>query len=373
MKMLYLANIRLPTEKAHGMQTMKMCEAFAEAGCDITLAVPTRRNVIREDPFTYYGIHSRFCLMRLVVPDLLSFGKIGYLISLYIFSERARFLDSFWASDIIYSRDALVLARYVLLGRKLVFEAHERPTFLARFVALRAYRVVVISKGLERAYVDIGIEPEKIIVAPDAVDLDLFTTSDESSVLRRKLGLPLDKKIVMYTGSFYRYAWKGVDVLLDAAAYLPDKYLVVVVGASEIEYDELRGRNVSSRVRIIRRRPHQEIPLYLKASDVLVLPNKKGDATSEFYTSPLKLFEYMASGVPIVASRLPSIEEILSEQNSCLVEAGDASKLANGIRKVVDDGQLGQSVASQARADVLSHTWSQRAKTIRNFIEPTHV
>ena len=116
------------------------------------------------------------------------------------------------------------------------------------------------------------------------------------------------------------------------------------------------------------RQPHQKIPLYLKAADVLVLPNKKGESISEKYTSPLKLFEYMVSQRPIVASNLPSIREILNENNAILFEPNNFKSLALGIKKLIQNKDLAEHLANQAWLEAQKYTWSTRTKKIIEFI-----
>jgi len=118
---------------------------------------------------------------------------------------------------------------------------------------------------------------------------------------------------------------------------------------------------------LITQKPNKEIPFYLKAADVLVLPNKKGEDISEKYTSPLKMFEYMASKRPIVASDLPSIREILNDHNSIIMEPNDPQKLAEGIKEALNQ-DLSQKISQQAFSDVQSYTWEKRTKKILEFI-----
>lgn len=108
---------------------------------------------------------------------------------------------------------------------------------------------------------------------------------------------------------------------------------------------------------------------FLKAADILVLPNVPTSEESVKYTSPVKLFEYMASGVPIIASDLPSIREILNEQNAILVRADDPAALAEDINKVLQDNELSNSISKQALIDVKDHTWENRAQKIIDFLD----
>ena len=113
------------------------------------------------------------------------------------------------------------------------------------------------------------------------------------------------------------------------------------------------------------------VPKYLAASDVLVLPNSE-KGLSEF-TSPLKLFEYMAAKRPIVASDLPSLREILSESNAVMVRPDDPAALAEGIQKVLEDEELAKKLAGNAYIDVQQYSWDKRAMRILEFVGGHHV
>ena len=106
----------------------------------------------------------------------------------------------------------------------------------------------------------------------------------------------------------------------------------------------------------------------MKAADALVLPNKKEEKISELYTSPLKLFEYMASGRPIIASDLPSLREVLDENSAVFFESGDSSQLAESIKNILNNENLGRSISSRAFEKVKNHTWENRAKKILDFV-----
>jgi glycosyltransferase involved in cell wall biosynthesis len=98
------------------------------------------------------------------------------------------------------------------------------------------------------------------------------------------------------------------------------------------------------------------------------LPNSKKSEISKKYTSPMKLFEYMASGIPIVASDLPSIREILNESNSVLVDPDIPKSIINGIIEVITNKSLANKISEQSFLDVENYTWSKRAINILEFI-----
>ena len=363
MKILYIANIRLPTEKAHGVQIMKTCEAFVKAGVEIELVVPTRHNELTAGPFTYYGVPDNFFkVVTLRVPDLIRYGRPGFLVSSMWFSERARWGKSFWTADIIYSRDALVLAQYLLLGRKLVFEAHAKPSFVARIVARCAYRVVVISHALGEVYMAAGVPAERIIVAPDAVDEHLFDTVPGKNEVRKILGLPLVQHIVMYTG--HLYARKGADTLAEAASNVPEALFVFVGGTVEDLAHFKKRWGSQENIRIIGHIAPERVPSYLRAADVLVIPNSGKSEDTARFASPMKLFEYMASGTPIVASDVPSIREVLRDQEAFFVEADSPAALAEGVASAFakEDEAHERAVSAQRKAG--EYSWEKRVRHI---------
>ncbi len=365
MRILYLANIRMPTERAHGTQIMKTCEAFARAGNAVTLAVPTRWTHLPDEPFAYYGIErSAFSLARLPVIDTVSMGKIGFLFEQLTFAKCAFWYALFRKDDLVYSRDTIPLFYISLAKRNFVYEAHlPRWSWHVAFLARRARKIVVISEGLKEWYVERGIPAERIVVAHDAYDPAAFSTTVEKAAVRARLNLPEDVFIPMYIGSLE--AWKGYRTFLDAAALTPGA-LFTVIGGKESEIEKLKAEYPS--VRFLGQQPYRDLPENQQAADVLVIPNTAKDLLSSRFTSPLKVFAHMASGVPIVASDVPSIREILSEETALFVAPDDPTSLAEGIRKVELDALAPLERASRAREAVLAYSWSARAKLILDAV-----
>ncbi|MCX6731757.1 MAG: glycosyltransferase family 4 protein [Candidatus Parcubacteria bacterium] len=370
MRLIYIANARIPTEKAHGLQIMKMCEAFAQKGLKVELVIPWRFNRIKEDPFAYYDIKKNFKITKIPSLDLIKFGKIGFWIQSFSFAKIASGYAFFKKSDIIYSRDVLPLFFLSFFGKNIVWESHgaQNNPIIGRTIK-KCDKVVAITKGVKDFYVQkYNIDEDKILVASDAVDLKEFDITISKKEARQKLNLPKNKRIILYSGSFYLYDWKGIDVLLGAAKYFDDKYLFVLVGGAEKEILEIKEKFNLKNILLIGHQPHSLIPIFLKAADVLVLPNKKGDANSEKYTSPMKLFEYMASGVPIVASDLPSIREILNKNNAVLVEPNNPAALTERIKNMLQNPELADKISKQAYLDVQNYTWEKRAEKILDFV-----
>lgn len=369
-RFIYIVNARIPTEKAHGIQIMKMCEAFAEKA-ELDLIIPKRINWIKKNAFDYYGIEKNFKIRKLFCLDLIPFDK--YLGHLALWIESATFFIFvlpyilFKKADVIYTRDKFLLA-FSFLKKNLVFEAHTFPKkyFLYSLFLDKVKKIIVITDKLKDLFIKQGIDSNKILTAPDGVDLEKFDIKETQQECRKKLNLVLDKKIVLYTGHLYK--WKGVQVLADSSQYLNKNILIYFVGGTEKHVKEFKTKNSNTNLIVAGHKPHQQIPYWLKAADVLVLPNSGKQNISKYWTSPIKLFEYMSSKRPIIASDLPSIREILNRNNSVLIEPDNAKVLADGIKNALKNLNFSTKISNQAFKDVQDYTWKKRAGKILRFI-----
>jgi glycosyltransferase involved in cell wall biosynthesis len=386
MKILYIANVRLPTEKAHGIQIMNMCEAFGRQGADVNLIIPWRFNRIKDDPFEYYGAEKNFKITKIPSIDSVKLGKIGFWIQSFSFAKIVLLYLFFSAiggsafgrkkADIIYSRDELPLFILSFFKKNLFWEIHNSVfNFAVKIILKKCKGIVAISRGLKDFYVEKGIRTDKFLIAPDGVDVEKFKIQISKFKAREKLNLPPDKKIILYTGHLYE--WKGAATLLEAARefQIPNSefqnIIFIFVGGTKKDEENFRQRAVGlNNVIIVGHRPHREIPYWLKAADVLILPNSAKEKISGLYTSPLKLFEYMASGVPIVASDLPSIREVLThEENAILITPDSPERLAEEIKNVLQNHDFTDKISKQAYSDVEKYTWEKRAEKILTFIK----
>lgn len=368
-KIYYITNLKLPTEKAHGYQIVKTCEALAKKGAEVKLVMPLRESHIREDIFDFYGVKRVFAAEYLRGFDFRKWERWLGGVWFWMHKRSFRWRVRKWARDkegIFYTREDEIADELTKMGKQVFYEAHNKPRWWRLHLRLvRGVKgIVAISKGLKDEYTRAGWPGEKIIVAADAVDLEEFDPPvggrNSKLEIRNQLGLPVDRKIAVYVGSWHK--WKGVDVLIEAASKLDSVLFVLVGGISSFK---VKGNNIL----LVGQKDRKEVPKWMAAADVLVLPNSGREDISRFYTSPLKMFEYMAAGRPIVASDLPSIREVLSEETAVLVEPDDAGALAAGIRKVFEDEEgLAVRIAERAKKEVEKYTWESRVKIILNFI-----
>ncbi|MBX2866359.1 glycosyltransferase family 4 protein [Candidatus Kaiserbacteria bacterium] len=359
---LYATAARLSRRKAHVVSILNMCDSLHKRGHVVTLAVPKEEEV--EEVVAQYDISPEVNIVQVPTIDIswLS-AKVREWVRLWSFGKAVRMLSE--EHDVVLTRDwalTLYVEDYIFL--------HGKPDFSRRNWKKRlenAQGIVVVNSIIKRILVDAGIEEGKIHVAPNGVDIASFSLDMNAQEMRGELGLPEDAKIVMYTGSFYLHDWKGVQVLLEAAALLPE-YAFVMVGGGTAEIEGIKKEYKGDNIILREKQPHKDIPRYLQAADILVIPNTDNAKEGSHYTSPIKLFEYMASGRPIVASKLPSIQEIATEDIVQFVKTGDAEDLARGITEVLSDENTAATLAQRAREEVQNYTWDARARVVENIL-----
>lgn len=377
MKIIYIANARLPTEKAHGFQICKMCESFAWTGYRVVLIIPRRFNWIKKDPFEYYEIERNFSVRKLPCLDLIPWdkyiGHLGMWIETFTFNFFVFFYLLFNKADIIYTREKLLLP-LALLKNNLVWECHAFPGHFSvySFFVKKLRAVIVVTRKLKQLFLEKGVLGRKVLVAPDAVDLRVFDLNLSKERARKKLGLPLDKAIIGYFGRFRTMGMeKGVGYILRALAFLPQEVIFLGAGGSRDDIDyycaKAKKLKVEQRVIFIERVGQNKLAQYQKACDALLMPFPHNQHYA-FYMSPVKMFEHMAAKRPIVSSDLPSIRDILNKENAILVEPDNVSALVEAIRMVLENKKMAQEISAKAYQDVQEHTWQKRAERILHFI-----
>lgn len=386
--MIYISGTRIPSERAHSYQIMKMCEVFTQNDVQVKLLHPFRFNTPAmkqvQDIWSYYGVEDRFKMVKLFALDLPALKRLSQRLWFFVRALSYSFSVIVYllfqklkrGPFTVYSRDkisVLMISRLKWILRvKIFYEIHDFPESRTRTVIDRYRRLdglIVITEHLKRLYTEAGIETEKILVAPDGVDLKRFGSGGNKSKVRHELGLPVEQKIIGYTG--HLFPWKGVYTLADSAQYLQDSMIMIVGGTPEDfkRFEAVVKGKGHNNILLIGHVPPHSVPLYLVACDVLVLPNSAKYRISQYYTSPLKLFEYMAAKRPIVASDLPSIREILTDgKNAILVAPDDPRALADGIKRLLDDDCLAECVSDRALEKVQKYTWQRRAEFILRYI-----
>jgi glycosyltransferase involved in cell wall biosynthesis len=232
-----------------------------------------------------------------------------------------------------------------------------------------ATRIFVVSDVERRNLEKRGVNSDKIIINPNGVDPSTFYPGAGGSEVRRKLGFRESDLVIGFVGTFG--PWHGVLVLAEAIkgilADLPVKFLLVGSGSLHAQVQQtLLDETNAGRVIFTGPVGHKEVPALLDACNILVSPHVPLADGSEFFGSPTKLFEYMAMGKGIVASRLGQIADVLDDANTALlVEPGDSGELALAILRLAESGELRRRLGTNARETaVQKHTWKHNAQRV---------
>lgn len=234
----------------------------------------------------------------------------------------------------------------------------------------KANLVIAVSESLRRQVRKAGVAPERVHVLPNAVNPRLFCTDLEAGPVRERFKLD-GRFVIGFVGTFKR--WHGVDLLLAAFQDLhradPSTHLLLVGdGPLRLQFDEeVQKAGLKQAVTFAGAVAHQDVPRYLAAMDVTVAPYP---ALDDFYYSPLKLFEYMAAGRAVVASRAGQVAEaVVDGVTGLLFEPGDHAGLVECIRRLRHNTALRDELGKKASAVCSGHTWSQNAARVIDWVE----
>lgn len=372
-KIAYVVNINLPpNEWAHTIQVLEMCEAFSKNENKITLIVPKRNLEVD------YGLINTmsFKVNQLFCIDLSdnNVSKVFYYLRIFSFYISVFCYFIFKKDfDLIYSRDdysAFFLSNVVL-------EKHSFPkklNFIQKIAFKRAKKIVVLTSFLKKKFVDLGIPEKNIFVSPDAVDMKVFDLSTTEHLKKSDFGFADEDFVLGYVGALKTMGMdKGLNDLFFTLKNLESNFKCLVVGGwgDDLEFYKNLAKNlgIKDRVYFTGKVPHKEVVKYMKVCDILTAPFPENEHYS-YYMSPLKIFEYMASNVPILTTNLPSIREILTDgQNSVLANPGDIESIKEGVLKIASNKSFGEQIAKNAYEEVKSkYTWQKRAEQILKFI-----
>ncbi|MDP3771775.1 MAG: glycosyltransferase [bacterium] len=374
-KIYYIANARMPTERAHGIQLAKMCEAFLEVGVNLELVVPRRETDTRSVK-DFYGLRVDIPLKRLRILPLYTFGRFGFFLGSLSFAVGYFFYLGWkhWVRHekfVIYTTDLDQFSFFLIpfLGVPYFVEMHDAKKKLWQFILLFRYASGVISiNEIIKAQLcyRFHVPNKKNIVEPNAVDRALFDKPESKEVARTLLGLSSDRRMVMYIGKVY--PWKGLGQFVEAAILMPNILFYLVGGtAEELRTVGLINEQPANLV-CVGQKPFAEIPRWLWAADVLIVLGTEKDDYSYFYTSPMKIFEYAAARRPILASVTPAIASILSNNEAFVYPADKAADIPERIRYIFEHPDEAQDKVNQAYQHLHS-SWGERALRIVHFME----
>ena len=362
---MYVLSGKIPTEKAHGVQVAYTCTALSGIKDINVVLLSMRTNTLSKiSVFNYYGIDiNLFKHVQIYTTSLFNPLIIFSLLQRFIFVSFCLFyvFYKYNRDTVIYTRDEITCYFFSLLGFRTFFEVHDiRKNFLFKKALKNSQKNICVSMGLQKDILKIYSQ-ESVLIRNGVTD-DSFGEFDISE-FRRSLNIEEKRKIITYTGGISNYNWKGVDLFLEASKVLTD-YTFLCVGGTIESINNFKRDYSNDNLIFISHVQHIEVQKYQLISHLLVLPNKQGNILSEKYTSPLKIFEYMKTGIPIVSSDLPSIREIVGDSEVTFFKPGNLYDLVKKINFVFTNKKDITRKTELAQQKVKDFSYRARAQKI---------
>lgn len=374
MKIIYADNIRFPSERAHSYQIAQYCYQMAALGHEVVLVTPDRSQ--EKDAAIYYGFpRQNFTHIALKTGDALRYRwlpqSLAYLVQRYTFLRGLQRWARSQSADIWYTRSPAVIDALAQLSRKWVLEVHDDPTHQTRRwqrVKQQVRLYIPISQGMKAYLLQAGIPNHQLLVAHDGVDKEEVERAPKQQ-FRSTLGIPEQAFLLVYTGSLY--PWKGVDFVVEAWRHAPSHAQLLIVGGPEqdrMRVQRLIPEGVKARVHILPGMARREVFSLLKEADAALLPTSPAFVIGRNYTSPLKLFEYLAAGLPILSSDVPTAHEVLTDRLARFFLTSE-SAFVEALEALIADTAWRAAAPLEAQHIVKQYTWQMRAKRIADALE----
>jgi glycosyltransferase involved in cell wall biosynthesis len=366
--LIYLASARIPSNAANGVQTMNMCAAFADNQYGVTLFCRSGDPV--PDVFAHYGLPASFTYAPMPPRGPRGLRTLSFL------SRVVRGALAGPRPAVYFGRDVYALAALSLTGVPVVLEVHrtmrgyaaEQRAFRMLMRRPSFKRLVVISEGMRKDFMEVFPElpADKILVAPGGARDGLASpqTIGDLPPLEKRPG----KLQVGYVGTLY--AGRGLEMMIELARRAPEMDFQLV-GGDPKAISEAKALGLPANMRFYGHVPPAAVASYLQQCDVLLAPYQRkvyaqGGSETSAVMSPLKLFEYMSQGRPILCSDLPVIREVLQHGvTALLLPPDDADAWAAALEQLASQPALRKSLGEAARARYLErHTWKARAARV---------
>jgi len=356
----------IPSKTANSIQAVKVCHALKQCGQDVHLWVPEFQQADWQEIASIYGISERFDITWIPFDPRLK---------QYDFSYRAVEHAIDWGADVIYTW-AMQAAFFGNIRRKpIAIELHDFPM---GFMGRKLFRMLMrlpseklfmtttraLAEGIEQKY-QITFNPDDLQIAPNGTDPERYEGLPAPAISRKKLGLP-SGFTVGYTGHFY--PGRGMDLLIAIAKALPKINFLWVGGMEKhiTPWKELLVTQGIKNVTITGFIPNSQLPQYQAAADLLVMPYAQkieGSSGGNIapVINPMKMFDYLSAGRPIIASNLPVFHEVLNPKLAVFCDPYDADQWVSAINKLSKGRFLRQTMREAALETAKQYSWQNRA------------
>lgn len=383
MRLLYIDPHPVPDACPEAMQILQTVDGLAQVGCEVILATPQPRSGCRAEQVLGRPAHEGIVFRHL--SDLRGHRWLPLRSGRLFYRAACRLVGELHGIDGILVRNLKLAEALLALPKRppIVFETHEvfartfaedrpQPAWKDRrkLAALRRREGGVYERSdgiaaltqwlLDDLRDEYGVTTPGIVV-PDGVDLAAAQAVTAKPAWS-------DPPELLYLGSLH--PWKGVGRLVAALPRITDARLVIAGGppARIVELERQAALlGVAGRVRFLGSVPPERRFQVIADADVCLLPLTDTSIGSR-YTSPLKLFEYMAAGKPIVAADVPALRSVITDGvDGVLAPVDDERRLAAAINGVLGDPAGARALGTAARRRAGDFAWTERATAIRSF------
>lgn len=343
MKIRYISPLIYPSKYVNRLQVMKVAESYSKLA-DFELVLG-KLKISTDELFTEYNVMNKFKIHEM--------GEVKFWPRSFWLAKRISFLLKQDDDETIYYiRDVLLAYWLTILSRrfknKYFFEMHSLkkfPDHIYKRILDRAKGIIITNNKKKKEIIEkYGIREKKIIVSGNGVDISEFNSLPEKKAARQKLKLQKNKFLVVYTGSVLPSY--GSEIMKEVKENLEGDIDLLIISGIERE----------------------KALLYMRAADILIAPYIPVNDHFRYNMSPMKIKEYIASGTPLIASDVPAIREIVSDDTCLLIKSGRADLLKKAIYEIRDnyDKALVRARAAQDLAN--TYSWSNRAEKVTTFI-----
>lgn len=376
MKILFIHNTQITSNKANVIQVLSMCNAFQFQNYEVELVLPEPSKVILNIPqFIKEKFGVDVCFKIFFYKSISS----NRIIEKYLGVKSIFNLLKKSNYDYVFTRVPKFIIPILKAKKKLIFEAHNN-IFHNKYKLIDLYwkakliknihhenfkLFISISENLSLFWENYGVPKNKSLSLHDGFSKNYFDNIKSKDSSRKKIGININEKIAMYIGSLYPD--REIELILETSKKIKN-ITFYIIGGPDYYYDYyfriVKNQNLEN-VRILKSIPHNMVPLYLSSADFLLgLWSRKVPTIN--YCSPLKIFEYMASGIPIIAHGFITIKEVLTNNENALLVDPDNKKSLGIVLNNALNMDLTKIASKSKQLVYKKYTWEKRAERIIN-------
>jgi glycosyltransferase involved in cell wall biosynthesis len=384
---IFFTRNELPQPQAHLVQVAHSANAAANLGYPTVLVFihkgisslnpvewisPFRPRQPPENLIQFYNLQDKLKIAPLPIPwpiDRIK-GKLtnsSTIVSKYYFP-----FHILPVTKLVHTRDWNFVKAAIKQGIPAIYEHHHHDSkqFEPEIVHNPLFQIAVtVADPVRESMIQNGMPPEKVIKLHNGFNhLFLVRQPEAGEAWRNRLLVDGRQHLVVYSGALHRF--KGVDLLIDVAKELPQIQFAIAGGdAAQVQaYQQQAKEKQTQNVKFLGYLPQNQLASLLQAADILAHPHCSGEAAT--FTSPLKLFDYMASGTPIVATEIPPLMEFKSSKAIAgWCPPDNPIQFAQCLEQVLETHPRKLKGYSDSLEFVLQFSWENRAKKILSYVE----